>query len=267
MRSMANATGHTSSGAAIIPRPIAKNDRRCAEHKYSAAVMKHGYTMLPNLLLRAQGRLEIIHAQFNVLVQLIGHWWEADSNPHPAKETIARRMGKSPRQIQRYLTELEEASSIRRNYRFPGQKAQTSNAYALDGLVTKLKQATVVADPDTGESCRPERDDGDDMQRASIGVLCISSGHHRDWPSFTPPQWPEITPPLISRAGRRCSSRYSRYGVSTSSIHFMNARTRRDRLLRCATTRDTASARRRKSGMISTSAPLSKYRPIPKSGA
>src|SRR6202162_1405964 len=72
---------------------------------------------------------------------------------------------------------------------------------------------------------------------------------------------------LISRAGRRCSSRYSRYGVSTPSIHFMNARTRRDRLLRCATTRDTASERRRKSGMISTSAPLSKYRPIPNRGA
>ena len=54
---------------------------------------------------------------------------------------------------------------------------------------------------------------------------------------------------LISRAGRRCSSRYSRYGVSTSSIHFMNARTRRDRLLRYAVTRDTASARRRKPGM------------------
>ena len=67
--------------------------------------------------------------------------------------------------------------------------------------------------------------------------------------------------------GRRYSSRYSRYDVSTSSIHFMNARTRRDRLLRCATTRETASARRRKSGRISTSAPLSKYRPTPKSGA
>jgi hypothetical protein len=73
--------------------------------------------------------------------------------------------------------------------------------------------------------------------------------------------------PTISRAGRRRSSRYSRYGLSTSSIHFMNARTRRDRLLRWATTRDTSSARRRKSGMSSTSAPLSKYRPIPKSGA
>ncbi len=72
---------------------------------------------------------------------------------------------------------------------------------------------------------------------------------------------------LISRAGRSGSFRYSRWGASTSSIHFMNARTRRDRLLRCATTRDTAIARRRKSGMISTSAPLSKYWPIPKSGA
>ena len=79
--------------------------------------------------------------------------------------------------------------------------------------------------------------------------------------------WKSLSIMLISRAGRKCSSRYSRYGVSTSSIHFMNARTRRDRLLRCATTRDTASPRRRKSGMISTSAPLSKYRPIPKSGA
>jgi len=35
--------------------------------------------------------------------------------------------------------------------------------------------------------------------------------------------------------------RYSRWGESTFSIHFMNARTRRDRLRRCATTRETSS--------------------------
>jgi hypothetical protein len=72
---------------------------------------------------------------------------------------------------------------------------------------------------------------------------------------------------LILRAARRVLFRYSRYGASTVSIQFMNARTRRDRLCRCATTRDTANDRRRKSGRISTSAPLSKYRPIPRSGA
>ena len=100
------------------------------------------------------------------------------------------------------------------------------------------------------------------LQRSPVSV-----SHSVGPPGRRPPTGRHNFRMLISRAGRRCSSRYSRYGVSTSSIHFMNARTRRDRLLRCATTRDTASARRRKSGMISTSAPLSKYRPIPKSGA
>jgi hypothetical protein len=100
------------------------------------------------------------------------------------------------------------------------------------------------------------------LQRSPVSV-----SHSVGPPGRRPPTGRHNFRMLISRAGRRCSSRYSRYGVSTSSIHFMNARTRRDRLLRCATTRDTASARRRESGMISTSAPLSKYRPIPKSGA
>lgn len=136
---MKNATPHTAPSAEIIPLHPPKKDRRRAEDKYSAPVMKHGYTMLPNLLLQAQGRLNISHAQFNILVQLIGHWWDADKDPHPAKDTIARRMGVSARQVQRYLTELEKAGLIKRIERFKGHKAQTSNGYALDGLVAKLK--------------------------------------------------------------------------------------------------------------------------------
>jgi DNA-binding transcriptional ArsR family regulator len=90
------------------------------------------------LLLRAQGRLGISPVQFNVLVHLVEHWWDADKDPYPAKDTIARRMGKSPRQIQRYLTELEEAGLVKRIERFLGHKAQTANGYSLDGLVAKL---------------------------------------------------------------------------------------------------------------------------------
>ena len=97
--------------------------------------MKFGYTMIPNLLLQAQGRLGISPVQ---LIQLIQHWWDAGNDPFLAKETIARRMGKSPRQIQRYLTELEDAGFVRRIPRYKGHKAQTSNAYGLDGLVLKL---------------------------------------------------------------------------------------------------------------------------------
>jgi hypothetical protein len=129
-----------TAGAAIIQLPVSKKDRRRAEHKFGAPVMKLGYTMVPNLLLQGQGRLGISPVQLNVLVQLIQHWWDAQSDPFLAKETIARRMGKSPRQIQRYLTELEEAGLIKRIPRFKGHKAQTSNAYGLDGLVAKLAE-------------------------------------------------------------------------------------------------------------------------------
>ncbi len=136
---MKNATPKPAASAEIITLPLAKKDRRRAEDKYGSAVMKHGYTMLPNLLLQAQGKLGISHAEFNVLVQLTAHWWEADKDPHPAKDTIARRMGVSSRQVQRYLTQLEEKGLIQRVKRFKGHKGQTSNGYALEGLVAKLK--------------------------------------------------------------------------------------------------------------------------------
>ncbi len=48
----------------------------------------------------------------------------------------------------------------------------------------------------------------------------------------------------------------SKYGCSTRSIQSMNARTRGDRLRRCATTSDAASGSGRRSGSTSTSAPL-----------
>jgi predicted transcriptional regulator len=91
------------------------------------------------LLLRAQAKLGISPTQFNVLAQLAEHWWDADKYPYPAKDTIARRMGKSPRQVQRYITELEKAGLIKRIERFSGRKSQINNGYAFDGLIKKLK--------------------------------------------------------------------------------------------------------------------------------
>lgn len=112
---MTNAkTPSAKPSATVIQMPIPKKGKRRAEDKWSPQVLKFGYTTLPNLLLRAQAKLKITPSQFNVLAHVIQHWWEAGKDPFPAKETIARRMGKSPRQIQRYLTELEEAGHIKR---------------------------------------------------------------------------------------------------------------------------------------------------------
>ena len=123
----------------VVPLLAKKKGGRRAEDKWSPQVMKFGYTPLPNLLLRAQGKLKITPMQFNVLVQVVEHWWEAERNPYPAKDTIARRMNKSSRQVQRYLTQLEKAGMIRRIARHSGKKAQISNAYSFDGLIKKLK--------------------------------------------------------------------------------------------------------------------------------
>lgn len=135
---MNKSNDNTQPNADIIRLSVAGKDKRRAEVKFGVPVMKHGFTLLPNLLLQAQGRLGIKHAEFNVLVQLIGHWWEADKDPYPAKETIARRMGIGPRQVQRVLTKLEKAGLIRRVERFSGKKAQISNGYDLSPLVQKL---------------------------------------------------------------------------------------------------------------------------------
>jgi len=119
--------------------PLPKKAKQRAEDKWSPQVMKLGYTPLPNLLLRAQGKLKLSPVMLNVLVQLAEHWWEADKNPFPAKDRIAIRMGKSPRQVQRYITKLESAGFVKRIERFTGKKAQTSNEYSLAGLIGKLK--------------------------------------------------------------------------------------------------------------------------------
>jgi DNA-binding MarR family transcriptional regulator len=98
-----------------------------------------GLHYYPSLLLKAQGKLKLTPPQFNVLMQVVEHWWEAHREPYPAKDTIARRMNKSPRQVQRYLTQLENAGMIARIARYSGKKTQINNAYSLKGLIKKLK--------------------------------------------------------------------------------------------------------------------------------
>jgi biotin operon repressor len=136
---MNDKTPAPEQSADIIQLPRAKKNRRSAEDKFGAGIMKLGFTVMPNLLLQAQGRLKIKPVQLTVLVQLLQHWWNADENPYPSKEAIARRLGKSERSVQRYLAELEKAGLIKRISRFKGHKGQTSNGYDLGGLVAMLK--------------------------------------------------------------------------------------------------------------------------------
>lgn len=123
----------------IIAKAGAAEKQRRADRQWSKDVMARGYTIIPTVLLHGQDRLGLSPMHLNVLLQIISHWWTAEDLPYPGKTAIARRMGRHPRQVQRYLTELEQAGLIARVTRKGANGGQTSNGYRLTGLVTKLK--------------------------------------------------------------------------------------------------------------------------------
>ncbi len=116
---------------------IAKPKKR--KDKWPDTVLSRGYSMIPSILLWGQAKMGLKPDELNVLLQLISHWWSADHDPHPAKDTIARRMGKDARTIQRHLTALEAKGFIKRVERFKRHKGQDSNGYDLSGLIAKLE--------------------------------------------------------------------------------------------------------------------------------
>jgi hypothetical protein len=137
---MSNASANSpEQKSATVVSLLSPKDKRRAEVKYGKPVMSHGFTVVPNLLFKAQAKLEISPTAFNVLLHLIMDWWEVDEAPHPFIGKIARRMRRSPRSLFRYFDELEAKGIIQRIARYRGQKAQTASEYVLTGLVAKLK--------------------------------------------------------------------------------------------------------------------------------
>jgi len=138
----------TDQGAAknakVVPlkhRQEAKptSDKKASAKKWSEPVMRVGFCIIPSILLRAQQRLGLNPTQLAVLLQLIDHWWTYDNKPFPSKQALSNRLGLGPRQIQRYIAELEAAHLVRRIERRGAHQGKLSNEYDLSGLVERLK--------------------------------------------------------------------------------------------------------------------------------
>ena len=111
-----------------------------SEKKWGNDVIELGYSIVPSLIFKAQRRLGLNSVELNLLLHLMDFWWGHNQMPFPSKTTLAERVNLSPRQLQRYLTALEEAGFIQREARYAGHKGQQSNRYNLNGLVNKLKK-------------------------------------------------------------------------------------------------------------------------------
>lgn len=134
---MATSKATTSSNVVAL-RP--SKAEQVSDKKWSKPVMKLGFCIIPLLLLRAQQRLGLNPTQLAVLLQLADFWWDQDRKPYPSKQALSERLGLSPRQIQRYIAELEAAGLVQRIERRAAHRGKISNEYDLSGLVERLKK-------------------------------------------------------------------------------------------------------------------------------
>lgn len=120
------------------------SDKRRVAARWSEGVLRQGFTVLPNQLIKLNQFLpkdeNISPTEYLVLLQLLMSWWDAGSFPFPSKATMSRQTGLSERQVQRATTRLEKRGLVKRIRRHTRTGARTSNAYDLQGLVDLLRK-------------------------------------------------------------------------------------------------------------------------------
>jgi len=113
------------------------------EAKWGNATLSMGWTAIPSSLFFLQGTLSISPVAFNVLLNLLAHWWKLHEWPHPSQESLAIRMSVSVRTVQRGLAELENMGLITRKRTSKDHpKYKGRNIYDLSNLVSSLDNLT-----------------------------------------------------------------------------------------------------------------------------
>lgn len=117
------------------------NPLKRVEAKYLEA-SKAGFQALPDILLKAQGRLRISQTEMVTLINILSFWWYEDKLPFPTANTIAKRMGASARTVERAIAALSSKGIILK------ERDENGRTYLSPlPLVEKLNKA-VTADTD-----------------------------------------------------------------------------------------------------------------------
>lgn len=125
----------------VVPiRDSAMRNPSSTERIWGKAVLAHGYTAIPSILIQAQARLGVTPLQMNILVQLLEYWRDPGRHPFPTKKEIAARIGVTDKTIQTNIRQLELAGLLRREQRKTAAGDWGSNIYHLDGLVERVRK-------------------------------------------------------------------------------------------------------------------------------
>jgi DNA-binding HxlR family transcriptional regulator len=98
-----------------------------------------GFTPIPAIILERQEALGLEPVDLNIILQIAFHWRERERLPYPSKATLARRIGISPRTVQRRIAALESHGFIERRARTLRNGGNDSNEYSLSGLIEKAR--------------------------------------------------------------------------------------------------------------------------------
>jgi len=89
---------------ATPPRP----NKSSTERIFGTEVMGHGYTGVPNTMVRAQSRLGLNPVQFNILIQLLSYCMDPANPPFPTKRELRDRTGLSDATLKKHMRALEQ---------------------------------------------------------------------------------------------------------------------------------------------------------------
>lgn len=141
------------------PAPQAAAQIKVNEKKWSAPLMKAGWTALPNIIFERQQALGLDAIDVNIILHIASYWWTAEGKPFPSKKTIATAMGIDPRTVQRRIAGMEAGKLIRREQRRTSATGSQTNIYHLDGLIEAAKPfaAEKIAERDAKTAAKAAR--------------------------------------------------------------------------------------------------------------
>lgn len=121
-------------GAASVKAKVKGDDKRSVVSRWGKVNTEAGWTAIPTVLFARQQALGLDSIDLNIILHLLGAWWEADRFPYLGVERLADAVGVSSRTVQRRMRELIQAGFIKREAQFKGGR-QITNVWDLSGLV------------------------------------------------------------------------------------------------------------------------------------
>jgi DNA-binding transcriptional regulator YhcF (GntR family) len=131
---------------------------RESEKKWGKPAIAAGFTLFPSTLLLKQHALGLDCIDLVIILQILKHWWHADSAPFPSQVQLAKTMNVDLSTVKRHLTRLKSAGLVTWTSRANKHGGQASNAYDMTGLIKHVQDFAVAE--------LAERQKADDARKA-----------------------------------------------------------------------------------------------------